>query len=115
MQRPTVKDALLPIRFLYLEILIFGKERILILSEMSREALLREERSAGMVQRFPEELANKLVNKDDWNHYYVRAKGAKVEGWLNGVKTIDTVHEAGFLEGSLGFNCVMANVTLCSM
>jgi len=56
-----------------------------------------------MVQRFPEELADKLVNKDDWNHYYVRAKGHKIEAWLNGVKTIDTVHADGFLEGSIGF------------
>ena len=64
---------------------------------------LWEEKRAGMVQKFPDSLANKLVKKQDWNHYYIIAKGHHIRAWLNGVKTIDTVHIAGFEEGSIGF------------
>lgn len=64
---------------------------------------LWEEKRAGMVQKFPEHLANQIVKKQDWNHYYVIAKGHHIQAWLNGVKTIDVVHEAGFSEGSIGF------------
>jgi hypothetical protein len=64
---------------------------------------LWEERRAGMVQKFPEELAAKLVKDKDWNHYYVIAKGHHIQAWLNGVQTIDTIHVAGFDEGAIGF------------
>ncbi|MEP7323792.1 MAG: DUF1080 domain-containing protein [Saprospiraceae bacterium] len=64
---------------------------------------LWEEKRAGMVQQFPVELAAKLVRMHDWNHYYIIAKGHHIQAWLNGVKTIDFVHESGFEEGSLGF------------
>jgi hypothetical protein len=64
---------------------------------------LWDEGRDGMVQQFPKDLANKLVNKDDWNHYYVIASGHHIEAWLNGVKTIDKVHENGFLTGPIGF------------
>jgi hypothetical protein len=64
---------------------------------------LWEERRAGMVQKFPDELVAKLVKDKDWNHYYIIAKGHHIEAWLNGVKTIDTVHVAGFEEGNIGF------------
>ncbi len=64
---------------------------------------LWEERRAGMVQKFPDELVAKLVKDKDWNHYYVIAKGHHIQAWLNGVQTIDTVHAAGFEEGSIGF------------
>jgi len=50
---------------------------------------LWEERRAGMVQKFPDELVPKLVKDKDWNHYYVIARGHHIEAWLNGVKTID--------------------------
>ena len=53
---------------------------------------LWEERRAGMVQKLSDELALKLVKENDWNHYYIRAKGHHIEAWLNGVKTIDIVH-----------------------
>ena len=36
---------------------------------------LWEERRAGMVQLFPQDLVPKLVHAGDWNHYYVIAKG----------------------------------------
>ena len=64
---------------------------------------LWEERKAGMVQKFPEDLADKLVKSKDWNHYYIIAEGHHIQAWLNGVKTIDTVHAAGFDTGSIGF------------
>ena len=64
---------------------------------------LWEERKAGMVQKFPKELADKLVKANDWNHYYVKANGHHIEAWLNGVKTIDIVHKEGHAKGSIGF------------
>jgi hypothetical protein len=64
---------------------------------------LWEERRGEMIQKFPDELVPKLVNQNDWNHYYIVAKGHHIQAWLNGVKTIDIVHEAGFNEGSIGF------------
>jgi hypothetical protein len=63
---------------------------------------LWEERRAGMVQQYPKELAAKLVKENDWNHYYVIAKDHHIQAWLNGVKTIDTIHVAGFDEGTIG-------------
>jgi hypothetical protein len=63
---------------------------------------LWEERKAGMIQKYPKELADKLVKENDWNHYYIIANGHHIEAWLNGVKTIDTVHLAGFSEGAIG-------------
>ena len=56
-----------------------------------------------MVQEFPQPLAEKLVKRNDWNHYFVIARGHHIQAWLNGVKTIDVVHEKGFLKGSFGF------------
>lgn len=63
---------------------------------------LWEEKKAGMVQQYPKELADKLVKENDWNHYYIIANGHHIRAWLNGVKTIDTVHLAGFSEGAIG-------------
>ena len=64
---------------------------------------LWEERRAGMVQLFPQDLVPKLVHEGDWNHYYIIAKGHHIQAWLNGVKTIDMVHDAGFADGNIGF------------
>jgi len=64
---------------------------------------LWEERRAGMVVAYPKILADQLVHANDWNHYYIKAKGHHIEAWLNGVKTIDIVHEAGYSEGAIGF------------
>lgn len=63
---------------------------------------LWEERRAGMIQQYPKELADKLVKENDWNHYYIIANGHHIQAWLNGVKTIDTVHLGGFSEGAIG-------------
>lgn len=64
---------------------------------------LWEERRGNMVQKFPDSLAFKIVKQNDWNHYYIKATGHHIEAWLNGVKTIDMYHEAGFLSGNIGF------------
>ncbi len=63
---------------------------------------LWEEKREGMVQKYPTELANKLVKESDWNRYYIIARDHHIQAWLNGVKTIDTVHTNGFTEGSIG-------------
>ena len=55
-----------------------------------------------MVQQYPKDLADKLVKANDWNHYYIIANGHRIQAWLNDIKTIDTVHLAGFSEGSIG-------------
>jgi len=60
------------------------------------------ERREGMVQKYPTELADKLVKENDWNHYYIIARDHHIQAWLNGVKTIDTVHVNGFSEGAIG-------------
>lgn len=74
---------------------------------------LWEERRAGMVQKYPDSLAAKIVKRNDWNHYYIIVKGHHVQAWLNGVKTIDITHDAGFSDGSIGFQlCHMHNPTV---
>ncbi len=74
---------------------------------------LWEERRAGMVQKFPDSLVSKIVKQNDWNHYYIIAKGHHIQAWLNGVKTIDIVHDAGFSTGDIGFQlCHMHNPTV---
>ena len=74
---------------------------------------LWEERKAGMVQKYPDSLAMKVAKKNDWNHYYIIAKGHHIQAWLNGVKTIDIVHGTGYAEGRIGFQlCHMHNPTI---
>lgn len=64
---------------------------------------LWDERRDGMVQKYPDSLAQQLVHQNNWNHYYIIAKGHHIQAWLNGVKTIDMVHDSGFMEGNIGF------------
>ena len=64
---------------------------------------LWEERRGEMVQKFPDSLATLIVKQNDWNHYYIKAKGHHIEAWLNGVKTIDITHDAGYTFGNIGF------------
>ncbi len=66
-------------------------------------ASLWEEKRGNMIQKFPDHLATKIVHQNDWNHYYVVCKGHHIMAWLNGVKTIDIVHDAGLLDGKIGF------------
>lgn len=64
---------------------------------------LWDERRDNMVAAYPKDLADKLVKPDDWNHYYVIARGHHIQAWLNGVQTIDVVHPRGIEQGSLAF------------
>ena len=64
---------------------------------------LWDERGRGMVVKYPREDADKMIRKDDWNHYYIRAQGHHIQAWLNGVKTIDIVDEKGLRSGPIGF------------
>lgn len=74
---------------------------------------LWEERRASMVQKYPDSLAAQIVKNNDWNHYYIVAKGHHIQAWLNGVKTIDMVHEAGYSDGNIGFQlCHQRNPTV---
>lgn len=66
-------------------------------------ACLWEEHGRGKVVSYPAADAAKIVKKDDWNHYYIRAQGHHIQAWLNGVKTIDIVDEKGRLTGPIGF------------
>jgi hypothetical protein len=51
--------------------------------------LLYEERGRGILERYPEEKANALVKKGDWNEFVIVAKGDHVIIELNGTKVID--------------------------
>jgi hypothetical protein len=51
--------------------------------------LLYEERGRGILERYPEEKANALVKKGDWNDFEITAKGDHVVIVLNGTKIID--------------------------
>ena len=70
---------------------------------------LWDERRDNMVAAYPRELADQLVKKDDWNHYYVIARGHHVQAWLNGVQTIDVIHPRGIERGSLAFQLCHGN------
>jgi hypothetical protein len=63
---------------------------------------LWEEGGDGMVQQYPQKHAEQLVRANDWNHYYIVAKGHHIQAWLNGVQTIDVVHKKGFPDGAIG-------------
>jgi hypothetical protein len=75
---------------------------------------LWDERGTGMVAGPKKEVANQILHKDDWNHYYVIAQGHHIQIWFNGAKTVDTVHEKGKLTGPIGFQLCHAGKTDCS-
>ncbi len=51
--------------------------------------LLYEERGRGILERYPEDKANALVRKDDWNDFVITAKGKHVTIDINGTRVID--------------------------
>ncbi len=51
--------------------------------------LLYEEGGRGILERFPEEKANEIVKKNDWNEFVIAAKGDHVTIDLNGTRVID--------------------------
>lgn len=64
---------------------------------------LWDERGRGMVGKFEKAEADKIVKKNDWNHYYIRAQGHHIQMWLNGVKTVDIDDPKGNATGPIGF------------
>jgi hypothetical protein len=64
---------------------------------------LWDERGRGMIAKYPKEDVDQILHKEEWNHYFVSAVGHHIETWLNGVKTVDVVDEAGRLTGPIGF------------
>ncbi|HYG78295.1 MAG TPA: PVC-type heme-binding CxxCH protein [Planctomycetota bacterium] len=42
----------------------------------------------------PKELQQKIVKKEDWNDYRIRAEGPRIQLWLNGVQTVDYTENA---------------------
>ena len=51
--------------------------------------LLYEERGRGILERYPEDKANALVKKDDWNDFTIEMKGDHLVIHFNGTKIID--------------------------
>jgi len=51
--------------------------------------LLYEERGRGILERYPEEKANELVKKNDWNDFTIEMTGNHLVIHLNGTKIID--------------------------
>ena len=51
--------------------------------------LLYEERGRGILERYPEDKANALVKKSDWNEFVITAKGQHVTIDFNGTRIID--------------------------
>lgn len=51
--------------------------------------LLYEERGRGILERFPEEEARKLIKDGDWNDFTIEARGDHVVITINGTKVID--------------------------
>jgi hypothetical protein len=51
--------------------------------------LLYEERGRGILQRYPEDEARKLVRPNDWNEFVITARGKRVTIDLNGTRVID--------------------------
>ena len=70
---------------------------------------LWDERGTSMAASYPKAKADQVVHKDDWNHYYAICQGHHVQIWLNGVKTVDAVHEKGKLAGNIGFQLCHGN------
>src|SRR5579862_4413131 len=51
------------------------------------------------ILEYPKEEADKILHKDDWNHYYVRMFGPHIVVFLNGVKTVEGDDPDGFPSG----------------
>ncbi len=63
---------------------------------------------------FPAEQADKILHRDDWNHYYVRMVGPHIVIFLNGVKTAEGDDPGGFPSGPLGFQLCHGGETVAS-
>ncbi len=52
-------------------------------------ALYDESRRKKMLAEPNMEAVNKVLKRDDWNDYRIRAEGPRIQIWINGVQTID--------------------------
>ncbi len=64
--------------------------------------LLYEERGRGILERYPEEKANALVKKGDWNAFVITAKGDHVTIDFNGTTIIDRTDPEFAKSGVIG-------------
>jgi hypothetical protein len=63
---------------------------------------------------FPAEEADKIVHKNDWNHYYFRCVGSHIAIFLNGVKTGEVDDPEGYASGPVGFQLCHGDNTVAS-
>ena len=63
---------------------------------------------------YPEAEADKILHKEDWNHYFVRMAGPHITIYLNGVKTAEGDDPGGFPSGPLGFQLCHGDNTVAS-
>ena len=63
---------------------------------------------------YPKADADKILRKDDWNHYFVRMAGPHITIYLNGVKTAEGDDPGGFPSGPLGFQLCHGDNTIAS-
>ncbi len=63
---------------------------------------------------FPKKEAEKILRKEDWNHYYFKCVGSHVAIYLNGVKTADGEDPGGFPSGPIGFQLCHGGNTVAS-
>ncbi len=54
-------------------------------------ALYDESRRNKVLQGPDKALIEKILKKDDWNEYRIRAEGPHIQLWLNGEKTVDYI------------------------
>lgn len=52
-------------------------------------ALYDESRRKKILVAPPPEVAAQAAKPNEWNHYVIRAKGPRIQLWLNGVQTVD--------------------------
>jgi len=55
----------------------------------------------GNITKCPQSLADKVIKQNDWNHFYIVAKGDYIQTWINGVKVIDVENPRGPKKGYL--------------
>ncbi len=53
----------------------------------------------GNIQKCSKSLVKKAIKKNDWNHFYIVAKGDYIQTWINGVKVIDIENPRGPKKG----------------
>jgi hypothetical protein len=76
--------------------------------------LWEEHKRSKKVLDYPKEEADKILHKDDWNHYYFRAVGHRVTIFLNSVRTGEVDDPEGLLSGPLGFQLCHSGAEVAS-